>query len=139
MLGITSAAVAALTVVASHGSNPPDSSQTRVTGATVTVVAQKEPADISTLPLSISAVQLEQIRKAGITTISDAAMLSPNTHFTEFTARALSNPRIRGIGSSPGNPGVATFVDGVSILNSHASSFDLIGVEQIEIVRGPQS
>ena len=36
--------------------------------------------------------------------VSDAAIYAPNTYFTEFTARKLSNPRFRGIGSSPANP-----------------------------------
>ncbi len=66
-------------------------------------------------------------------------MFSPNTHFTEFSARKLSNPRMRGIGASPANPGVTTYVDGVPQFNAASTSFDLIDVGQIEFVRGPQS
>ena len=78
----------------------------RTSGTTVTVTAQKEPADPATLPVSVTAVPEDLLKAAGVTFISDAAMFSPNTHFTEFTARKLSNPRIRGIGASPANPGV---------------------------------
>ena len=46
---------------------------------------------------------------------------------------------MRGIGSSPGNPGVTTFIDGVPQLNDNTSSIDLLNVERIEFVRGPQS
>ena len=71
--------------------------------------------------------------------IREAAIYAPNTYFTEFTARKLSNPRFRGIGSSPANPGITTYLDGVPQLNANSSSIDLIDVEQVEFVRGPQS
>src|SRR6187431_1565463 len=67
----------------------------RAPGTTVVVTAQKEPADPAKLPVSVTAVPEDLIRTAGITFVSDAAMFSPNTHFTEFSARKLSNPRIR--------------------------------------------
>ena len=70
---------------------------------------------------------------------SDAALLAPNVHFTEFSARKLSFVRLRGIGSSPANPGVTTYIDGVPQLNDNTSSIDLLDVERIEFVRGPQS
>jgi iron complex outermembrane receptor protein len=105
----------------------------------VTVTAQKEPADVRTLPLSVTAVTKEMIDSAGVRIISDAAILAPNTHFTEFTARKLSNARFRGVGSSPNNPAVTTFLDGVPQLNANSSSPELLDVQQIEFIRGPQS
>ena len=107
--------------------------------ATVVVTAQREPADPATLPVAVTALQADLLAAAGVTFISDAGMFSPNTYFTEFTARKLSNARIRGIGASPANPGVVTYVDGVPILHANASSFDLVEVGQIEFVRGPES
>lgn len=71
--------------------------------------------------------------------VSDAADYAPNTFFHEFTARKLSNPRFRGVGSSPNNPGVTTYIDGVPQLNANSSSIELMDVDQIEFVRGPQS
>jgi iron complex outermembrane recepter protein len=110
----------------------------RITLPPITVTAQKEPADPTTLPTSITAISEEQIDSSGITTVSDAAFYSPNTHFTEFTARKLSNPRMRGIGASPANPGVTTYIDGVPQFNASSSSLDLLDVGQIEFVRGAQ-
>src|SRR4030095_1892574 len=64
---------------------------------------------------------------------------SPNTYFTEFTARKLSNPRIRGIGAGPANPGVVTYIDGVPQFNANTSSLDFVDIGEVEFVRGPQS
>ena len=111
----------------------------RAPGTTVLVTAQKEPADPAKLPVSITAIPDDLISSAGITFVSDAGMFSPNTHFTEFSARKLSNPRMRGIGASPANPGITTYVDGVPQFNAASTSFDLIDTDQIEFVRGPQS
>jgi iron complex outermembrane receptor protein len=71
--------------------------------------------------------------------VSDAGMYAPNTYFSEFTARKLTNPRFRGIGASPANPSITTFIDGVPILNANASNIELMDVQQVEFVRGPQS
>jgi iron complex outermembrane receptor protein len=106
---------------------------------TVTVTAQKEPADPRTLPVSVTAVSQETLSGGGVRTVREASIYAPNTYFSDFTARKLSNPRFRGIGSSPANPAITTNFDGVPQLNSNTSSIDLLDVDQIEFIRGPQS
>ncbi len=110
-----------------------------ITLPTVTVTAQKEAEDVKLVPASITAVTAGTIANAGLRVVTDAAVLAPNTVFTEFTARKVSNARFRGIGSSPGNPAVTTYFDGVPQLNSNSSNIELLYVDQIEFVRGPQS
>jgi iron complex outermembrane receptor protein len=105
----------------------------------ITVTAQKAPEDPLHVPVSVTAVSRETIEAAGLRSVSDAAVYAPNTFFNEFTARKLSNPRFRGVGSSPSNPGVTTYIDGVPQLNANSSSLELIGIEQIDFVRGPLS
>ncbi len=118
---------------------PPADPTLRLKLPTVTVTAQKEPEDIQKLPVSVTAVTEDVIDQAGIRVVSDLGLYAPNVFFTEFTARKLSNPRFRGIGASPANPAITTFIDGVPQLNTNSSSYDLIDVSQVEFVRGPQS
>jgi iron complex outermembrane recepter protein len=106
---------------------------------TVTVTAQKEPEDKQKIPVSVTAVSQATIENADIHLVSEAAIFAPNTFFTEFTARKLSNARFRGVGSSPNNPGITTYIDGVPQFNANSSSIELLDVDQIEFVRGPQS
>jgi iron complex outermembrane receptor protein len=106
---------------------------------TVIVTAQKEATDVKEVPASVTAVTAKTIADSGLLAITDAAIFAPNTTFTEFTARKLSNARFRGIGSSPGNPAITTYIDGVPQLNSNSSNIELLDVSQIEFVRGPQS
>ena len=116
-----------------------DDTTIRIRLPVLTVTAQKEPAEVGTLPVSVTAVARDTLERAEVRSISDAALYAPNTFFHEFTARKLSNPRFRGVGSSPNNPGVSTYFDGVPQLNANSSSIELADVEQIEFVRGPQS
>src|SRR5206468_5910085 len=105
----------------------------------ITVTAQKEPEDPQTLPVSVTAVLSDTLTRAALRTVSEAGWFAPNIFFNEFTARKLSNPRIRGIGASPTNPGVTSYIDGVPQLNANSSSIEFLDVEQVEFVRGPQS
>ena len=121
--------------LAAAQSTPPPT----VTLPTVTVTAQKEPADPQDLPVSVSVVPLEALWNGGMTTIGELSLHAPNTYFSDFTARKLSNPRFRGLGSSPANPAITTYIDGVPQLNTNSSSLELLDVSQVEFVRGPQS
>jgi iron complex outermembrane receptor protein len=110
-----------------------------VTIPTVIVTAEREAADVKIVPASVTAVTQQTLIDSGIRAITEAAIFAPNTVFTEFTARKVSNARFRGIGSSPGNPAITTYIDGVPQLNSNSSNIELLDVGQIEFVRGPQS
>ena len=123
---------------APSGASPEDQ-EIRITVPTITVTAQKEPEDQQKVPVSVTGVPAETLESAGIRIVSEAAILAPNTYFTEWSARKLSNARFRGIGSSPNNPGITTYFDGVPQLNANSSSIELLDIEQIEFVRGPQS
>jgi iron complex outermembrane receptor protein len=118
----------------SQTTNPP-----RFDLPTVIVAVEKRPEDALNVPVSVTTVQRETLREAGMRYVNDAARMAPNVFVHEFTARKLSNPRFRGIGSSPANPGVTTYIDGVPQLNANSSSLELIDINQIEFARGPQS
>jgi iron complex outermembrane recepter protein len=118
---------------------PPPEDVVRIKLPTVTVTAQKAAEDKQRVPVSVTAVTSDLIDAAAIHTVGEAAIFAPNTFFTEWSARKLSNARFRGISSSPNNPGITTFVDGVPQLSANTSSIELLDIGQIEFVRGPQS
>src|SRR5204863_7585500 len=90
-------------------------------------------------PISVTAITSQTLRDADVRLVKDAEIYAPNVFLNEFSARKLSNPFFRGIGSSPNNPGVTTYIDGVPQLNANSSSIELLDVDQIEFVRGPQA
>ena len=94
---------------------------------------------MQSVPVSVTAFTAETVRDADLREVRDAAEAAPNVLINEFTARKLSNPYFRGIGSSPNNPGVTTYYDGVPQFNANSSNLALLDVEQIEFVRGAAS
>ena len=130
--------VLALSPLAALAQQPPGQSPGIVL-PTVIVTAQKEASDVKDVPASVTAVTAATLADSGIKTLTEAAIFAPNTVFTEFTARKVSNARFRGIGSSPANPAITTYIDGVPQLNSNSSNIELLDVHQVEFVRGPQS
>jgi iron complex outermembrane recepter protein len=111
----------------------------RITVPPVVVTAQKEPADPQKLPVSVTTVGKDTLVGENLTSISDAGLFAPNTFFSDFQARKLSFPHFRGISSGPGNPAITTYIDGVPMIHTNASSVELLDVEQVEFVRGGQS
>ena len=104
----------------------------------VAVLAEKVPASVQSVPVSVTAVTGATIDDADVRSMKDAAVYAPNVFPNEFSVRHLSNPYFRGVGSSPNNPGVTTYLDGVPQLNANSSNIELVDLDQIEFVRGPQ-
>src|SRR5205823_6243923 len=77
----------------------------------ITVIAQREPAPVQVAPVSVTAVPLSMLRDDDVRYVKDAEIFAPNVFLNEFSARKLSNPYFRGIGSSPNNPGFTTYID----------------------------
>jgi outer membrane receptor protein involved in Fe transport len=92
---------------ASSPSNQEDPT-TRFVLATVTVTASKVPENVQDVPASVTAVPYQTLEDAGARYVGDAAIYAPNTHITDWSARKLGDGRVRGIGSSPNNPGITT-------------------------------
>jgi len=108
---------------------------------TVTVTAQKRAQDIQDVPISISAYGAEFIEESGVETLSDIALYSPN--FSIAKSAQVTNQRIivRGVGSvgnSAIEPSVGVFIDGVYYPRSGSVVGNLIDLEGIEVLRGPQ-
>lgn len=89
------------------------------------------------LPRSVTPISSELLRDAGVQSIEEAARFVPNALVTGFTARRLSFPYIRGVGSGQGDPAVATFVDDVPQLSVSSTNLSLVGLDRVEMMRGP--
>jgi len=104
----------------------------------ITVIAEKVAAPAQSVPVSVTAVTGVTLDDADVRSMKGAAVYAPNVFPNEFSVRHLSNPYFRGVGSSPNNPGVTTYLDGVPQLNANSSNIELLDLDQIEFVRGPQ-
>jgi outer membrane receptor protein involved in Fe transport len=109
----------------------------------IIVTATKREANIQEVPIAVSAFQAEELSARRIDEIEDLAQVSPSIHVnTSNTSSAGGTLRIRGVGTTGNNIGleaaVGTFIDGVYRSRSGQGFNDLLDIERIEVLRGPQ-
>ena len=107
----------------------------------IVVTAERREASMQDVPISITAFTGSQLEQSGITDTLDLEMVTPGLSLT--TNAVLGNIFIRGIGSptlaGPGaGPSASTYVDGVYQARFMSSIVDVIGIESVEVLKGPQ-
>jgi iron complex outermembrane receptor protein len=108
----------------------------------VIVTATKRAESLQDIGVTVNAFSAETIQQAGINSASDVAILTPslnvNSNSSPFSARLT----IRGIGTSQTDPAlepsVGVFVDEVFMGRSGLGMSDLVDIERIEVLQGPQ-
>ncbi len=105
----------------------------------VIVTATKRNESLLQVPMSITVLTANDIEAAGVTRSADFLNSTPNVTFQEDnTGETFIN--IRGQTSSRNSdPNVAIVVDGVTLTSVRDFNQDLFDVEQIEVLKGPQS
>jgi iron complex outermembrane receptor protein len=134
-----------------QAANPPPSTQTVVTGTRgteelqeVVVTAQFRRETVQETPISITAITAEQISQQGAQNIVDLAQQAPNVTMRQgSTGFGRSNQAfVRGIGQGDFlltySPRVAFYLDDVYFSTVFGSIFDLMDVDHVEVLRGPQ-
>lgn len=109
----------------------------------IVVTARRRVERAQSVPIALSVLDAESIAKTGTFTIQQVTQQVPTLQYSS------SNPRntaltIRGLGVSFGlandglEQGVGFYVDQVYNSRPAASAFDLLDIERVEVLRGPQ-
>ncbi len=110
----------------------------------VVVTSQFREQSVQDTPLAITAVSAEQMEIKNLTSIEDIARSTPSVSLQ--SAAALFGPSIqayiRGVGQYDFNPafepGVGMYIDDVYYATLAGATFDLLDLERVEVLRGPQ-
>jgi len=109
---------------------------------TVTISATRRDANLQTVPVAVTVLDGEALVNANRTSIETIVQEVPSATFRQQGGNKDSTIFIRGIGTistSPGvEPTVSTVVDGVVFARPGQATLDLLDIEHIEILRGPQ-
>lgn len=108
----------------------------------ITVTAQRREESLQDVPISMSALSSTFIEDTGLTDFLGIQKYVPNLSINPVTDTRQTIIRVRGIGTSGFNagfdPSVGIFVDGVYQGRAGMSFGDLLDIERIEVLRGPQ-
>ncbi|MGA0800317.1 MAG: TonB-dependent receptor plug domain-containing protein, partial [Steroidobacteraceae bacterium] len=109
----------------------------------IIVTATKRAQTLQDVPVAVSVTPVETINKASIKDISDLASIVTSLRVSTLQTSTNTNFIIRGFGNGANNPGiepsVGLFIDGVYRSRSAGAIGDLVDVERVEVLRGPQS
>jgi len=133
---ISAAVLAALPAIAAE-----DTSNTL---EEIVVTAQFRAQNLQDTPIAITAVNAEMLEARGQTNIAQVAAQAPNVSLRPQPQNGGSGliAFIRGVGQTDFNyaldPGVGVYVDDVYIPTLSSSLLELIDLDRIEVLRGPQ-
>lgn len=105
---------------------------------TIVVTARKWTEPVQSVPNAVTVIQTDEIQSAGIHDLRDASSAVPNLTMGNFSVRRLTFPYLRGVGSGRNSPAVTTVIDGVPQLSYATANQELLDIERIEFLRGPQ-
>ena len=106
---------------------------------TVVVTARQRKEDIEKVPAQITAFTADTIEAKGIETPSDFLNAVPNVTFVATQNAGTSFVVIRGISQARNSePSAAIVIDGVPLTQPAAFNQELLDVQQIEVLKGPQ-
>lgn len=108
----------------------------------IIVTAQKVEENVQDVPIAITAVSGDRLEQAVVFSLENISTVVPSVTFRKGTTSANSAIVMRGVGtitfSVAAEPSVSTVVDGVVLSRSGQAFADLLDIERLEVLRGPQ-
>jgi iron complex outermembrane receptor protein len=103
----------------------------------VVVSAEKKDENLQKVPLSISAISARQVQQYRLWNSRDITAIVPNLYSTN-SGDDRNVTSIRGVTTTSYDPAVATYIDGVNQFGLDTYIAQLLDIERIEVLRGPQ-
>jgi iron complex outermembrane receptor protein len=107
------------------------------------ITARKRQENLQESPLAVTGFSEETLEDLGVAQTDDVTSLAPNVYLTQTPGSAANmGLSIRGIGGAEPaltrDTGVALYVDGAYIARTAGAVFDLVDLQRVEVLRGPQ-
>jgi iron complex outermembrane recepter protein len=110
----------------------------------IIVTARRRPEPLQRTPVSVVALTRDDLKSHSVTNLRTLQNFVPNLTFapSQNVGEAAANVFIRGIGQEDfgvgAEGGVAFYVDGVYLPRSFGLLMNIVDVDRIEVLRGPQ-
>ena len=110
----------------------------------VQITSRKRTEILSNAPVSITSFNQVELDRNLVSDIRDLASLAPNLNFTigQSGSNSALQAYIRGVGEVDhlltSDPAVGYYIDGVYVARTFGANIELLDVERIEVLRGPQ-
>lgn len=106
----------------------------------IVVTAQRRAERLQDVPITITSLTKSQLETADVKTLGDIAKMTPALRFDNQSA--FAQPTIRGVGTGVVSTGVGSnvgiYIDGFYSPNALAADFELLNVQGVQVLKGPQ-
>ena len=139
---LCTAAIIALSTAPVAAQSPGDQAEGVI--EEVIVTARKRQESLQETPISITAFSRLNLEEANMIDLRDIGKFTPGMSFTSYGMGSAEAGAIflRGIGQSDHmvttDPGVGLYIDGVYVGRNQGAALDLLDLERVEVLRGPQ-
>ena len=104
----------------------------------IIVSAPKETSKLRTMPTAVSIFSNKQIEERRVESLKELSAYVPNFYMPDYGSSLTSSAYIRGVGSRLNTPAIGLYVDNVAYADKSAYDIQLLDIERIDILRGPQ-
>ena len=110
----------------------------------IVVTARKREESLQETPISVTAFSADALQQANMIDLRDIGKYTPGMSFTSYGMGSSEAGAmfLRGIGQSDHmvttDPGVGLYIDGVYVGRNQGAALDLLDLERVEVLRGPQ-
>ncbi|MBZ9648289.1 TonB-dependent receptor [Sphingobium sp. 3R8] len=110
----------------------------------IVVTARRREERLQDVPIAVSAVDAAALNSRGLDNVTQVSQIAPNIQFTPGQGGNSGGiaPFIRGVGENDfiitSDPAVGVYIDGVYVARTFGAMTELLGIDRIEVLRGPQ-
>lgn len=136
------ASAAALMLSSAANAQETKTTETKADDDEIVVTARFREESLQDVPIAITALGGDALAEKNLSTIQDISRSVPTVDFRDGSSNKDRTIFVRGIGTITTSPGVEASVsvvlDGVVLTRPGQATLDLLDVDRVEVLRGPQ-
>ncbi len=118
---------------------PADDSVKMVESQDVVIVGSaKETQTLWSSPTALSLISPFKAQQRGIEDIKGLSAVVPNLFIADYGSKMTTPVYLRGVGTRSSGQGVGLYVDNIPYMDKSTFDFELMDIQRIEVLRGPQ-
>lgn len=105
----------------------------------VQISAVKQGMVLRSEPIASTIIGEQRVARNRISALKNITHLVPNLHIPDYGSRMTSSIYVRGLGSRIDHPAIGMTIDNIPLMQKNSFDMELMDIERIEVLRGPQS
>lgn len=115
-----------------------ESTNNYVIDEVVVRASTKETNDLWKVPNATTLITPLRVSQRGVESIKDLTTMVPNLYIPDYGSKMTTPIYLRGIGTRSSGQSVGVYVNNIPYMDKSAFDFELMDIQRIEVLRGPQ-